>query len=128
MGSSHSVQIYINTIMPDVTPEIKPARLRNDWSQVLSFVVVYFPLAVAAAVWSIFGLGIPVAAAAWGFMLFTALALAAMAVAASLNARRIARQLESVSDVVWQMSAGEFDTRVPPRSRQRIEELAASLD
>jgi len=114
--------------MPNPTPEIKPSRLRNDWSQILSFVLVYVPLAVGATLWSIFGFGIAVGTALSGLMVFTTLALVGMAVAASLNARRIARQLESVSDVVWQMSAGEFDTRVPPRSRQRIEELAASLD
>src|SRR6516164_7000121 len=125
MGSPYSVQIYSIPIMADLTPGIKPARLRNDWSQVLSFALVYFPLGIAAAVCAIFGFGMPVAVALWGFLLFTALALVAMAVTAFLNSRRIARQLESVSDIVWQMSAGEFDTRVPPRSRQRIEELAA---
>ena len=114
--------------MPNVTPEIKSSRLRNDWSQVLSFVAVFLPLAIAATLWAIFGFGVGVAIAVWGCLLFSSLSLVAMAIATSVNDRRIARQLESVSDVVWQMSAGEFDTRVPPRSRQRIEELAASLD
>ncbi len=114
--------------MPNLTPEIKPSRLRNDWSQILSFVLVYLPLAIGATLCAIFGFGVAAGTALWGLFVFATLAIVGMAVAASLNDRRIARQLESVSDVVWQMSAGEFDTRVPPRSRQRIEELAASLD
>jgi two-component system phosphate regulon sensor histidine kinase PhoR len=114
--------------MPNVTPEIKSSRLRNDWSQVLSFVAVFLPLAIAATLWAIFGFGVGIAIAVWGCLLFSSLSLVAMAIATSVNDRRIARQLESVSNVVWQMSAGEFDARVPPRSRQRIEELAASLD
>jgi two-component system phosphate regulon sensor histidine kinase PhoR len=51
-----------------------------------------------------------------------------MAVAASSNARRIASRFESVGDVVAQMSAGEFDKRIPSGDRQQIEDLAASLD
>jgi two-component system phosphate regulon sensor histidine kinase PhoR len=114
--------------MPNLTPESKPTRLRNDWSQVLSFLMVYGPLAIAGTLWSIFGYGVPAGTAVQGLLLFTMAALASMAVAVYFNARRIARQLESVSDVVGQMSAGEFDKRVTPRSRQQIEELASSID
>jgi two-component system phosphate regulon sensor histidine kinase PhoR len=114
--------------MANLTPEIKPARLRNHWSQVLLFAVVYVPPAVAVTVWAIFGLGVAAATALTGLLLFAVMALVAMAVAAYFNSRRIALQLDSVSDVVGQMSAGEFDKRVPPRSRQQIEELAALID
>jgi two-component system phosphate regulon sensor histidine kinase PhoR len=114
--------------MPNPTPEIKPTRLRNDWSQVLSFLLVYAPLAVAVTLWSIFGLGVATGTALTGLAIFAVLALASMAVAAYFNARRIAQKLESLSDVVGQMSAGEFDKRVPPRSREQFEALAASLD
>ncbi|MGE5195662.1 MAG: ATP-binding protein [Deltaproteobacteria bacterium] len=114
--------------MPNLTPEIKPSRLRNHWSQVLSFVLVYVPLAAGATLWSIFGMGIATSTALTVLALFAVLALVSMAVAAYLNSRRIARQLESVSDVVGQMSAGEFDKRVPPRGREQMEELAALID
>jgi two-component system phosphate regulon sensor histidine kinase PhoR len=114
--------------MPDLTPEIKPTRLRNDWSQVVSFLLVYAPLAVAVTLWSIFGLGVATGTALTGLLIFAVLALASMAVAAYFNARRIAQKLESISDVVGLMYAGEFDKRVPPRSREQIEALAASLD
>ena len=114
--------------MPELTPEIKPTRLRNDWSQVVSFLLVYAPLAVAVTLWSIFGLGVAIGTALTGLAIFAVLALASMAVAAYVNSRRIAQKLESVSDVVGQMYAGEFDKRVPPRSREQIEALAASLD
>src|SRR5579864_2490188 len=99
MGSPYSVHIYSNAIMPNLTPESKSSRLRNDWSQILSFVAVFVPLAVAATIWAVFGFGVAVATAVWGFLLFTSLALVAMAIAASLYDRRIARQLESVSAV-----------------------------
>src|SRR5260370_20795751 len=115
-------------IMPELTPEIKPSRLRNDWSQVLSFILVYVPLAVGLTLWSIFGLAVPPAIAVGGLVLFAALALASMAVAAYLNSRRIYQNLESVSDVVGQLSGGELEKGVSPGSRQQIEELAASLD
>ena len=95
--------------MPDQPPEIKSSRLRNDWSPLLAFSVIFVPLAIVAAVWSIFGMHVPTATA-WGeFLVYAALALAAMAVAAYVQSRRIAQNLESVSNVVWQMSAGEFD-------------------
>ncbi len=114
--------------MPDLTPEIKPTRLRNHWRQVLFFAVVYIPLAMAVTLWAIFGIGVATPTALTGLLLFAVMALVSMAVAAYFNSRRIALQLESVSDVVGQMSAGEFDKRVPPRSRQQIEELAALID
>src|SRR5579863_2438379 len=99
----NSVQIYSSPIMANVTPEIKPARLRNDWSQVLSFVLVYVPLVAGAAIWSIFGFGVAAITVLWACLMFTTVAIVAMAVAAFVNARRIARQLESVSDVVRQL-------------------------
>ncbi len=114
--------------MPNLSPEIKSSRSWNDWRQVLSFSLVYLPPAIGATLWSIFSLDVPAATAISGLTLFTTLAVFSMAVTAFRHARRIARQLESVSDVVWQMSAGEFDKRVPPRSRQQIEELASSID
>jgi two-component system phosphate regulon sensor histidine kinase PhoR len=114
--------------MPNLTPEIKTARLRNQWRQVLAFVLVYFPLAVAATLWSIFGLGIATATALAGLGLFAILALVSTGVSAYVNSRRIALQLASVSDIVGQMSEGEFDKRVPPRGREQMEELAALID
>src|SRR5205807_5261654 len=90
--------------------------------------LVYVPLAAGGTLLSIYWLDVPPALALAGLFMFGVLALSSMAVAAYLNARRIARKLESVSDVVWQMSAGEFDTRVPFRSRAQIEDLAASLE
>jgi two-component system phosphate regulon sensor histidine kinase PhoR len=114
--------------MPDQGSQFKPARPRYDWSQFLSFVLVFLPLAGAAAIWLIAGLGVPAGTALGGLGVFSLVALGSMAVAAYLNARRIALKLESVSDVVSQMSAGEFDKRIPPGDRQQIEDLAASLD
>ena len=114
--------------MPELTPEIKPARLGNLWSQVLTFLLVYFPLAIIATLCAILGAGVTTATAMTGLLLFTLVALGAMFVAAYLNSRRIAQQLESVRDVVGQMSAGEFDKRVPPRGREQLQELAALID
>ena len=114
--------------MPDQPPEIKPSRLRNNWTPLLAFVGVFVPLAAVTTLWSIFAMNVAPSTAWGGFLVYAALALAAMAVAGYLQSRRIAQNLESVSNVVWQMSAGEFDKRVPPRSRQQIEDLAASLD
>src|SRR4029077_8310940 len=102
-----------------------PARPRYDWSQFLSFVLVFLPLAAAAAVWLIVALAVPASTALAGLGVFGSVALGSMAVAAYLNARRIAIKLESVSDVVSQMSAGEVDKRIPTGGRQEIESPAA---
>lgn len=124
-GIIDSVQKYS---MPELSPEIKPSRPRGDWRQLGAFVLVYVPLAAAVTVWLILHLGLPATTALGALALFTAAGLASMTVTAYVNARRIARQLETISDVVWQMSTGEFDARIPPRSRQQIEDLARSLD
>src|SRR4029077_3962126 len=79
-------------------------------------------------VWAVAGLQVPVATALWVLVLFGTAGLVSMTVAASRQARRVASRLESVGDVVAQMSAGEFDKRIPPGDRQQIEDLAASLD
>jgi len=113
--------------MADLAPEIK-SRPRTDWSQVLFFARVYLPLAVLAGLAAIFWFDVPVAWALVGLAIFAGLALFSMALAARLSARRIAEKLSTVSDVVWKMSAGEFDERVPPASRDQIEELAATID
>jgi len=114
--------------MPDQGPQFKPVRPRYDWRQFLSFVLVFLPLATAAALWAIYEFAVPTSTALAGLGLFGSVALCSMAVATYLNARRIALRLESVSDVVSLMSAGEFDKRIPPGNRQQIEDLAASLD
>ena len=114
--------------MPNPSPEIKSTRGRFEGRQVISFVFVFVPLAGAAACWAIFGLEIPARTALWGLLLFGTVGLVSMAVAASLNARRIAARLDSVGDVVAQMSVGEFDKRIPAGDRQQIEDLAAALD
>ena len=114
--------------MPNPTPEIKSTRGRYDWSQVISFGLVFVPLAAGAALWAIFGFKVAVSTALWGLVLFGAVGLCSMAIAASWQARRIASRLESVGDVVAQMSTGEFDKRIPPGDRRQIEDLAASLD
>ncbi|HLJ12698.1 MAG TPA: ATP-binding protein [Planctomycetaceae bacterium] len=114
--------------MPDLNPEIKSPSLRNDWSQVGSFALVFLPLAAAGALLSIFAFHVPPLAALWGLAGCSAVALFSMTVAAYLGARRISEKLKSVSDVVRQMSAGEFDKRVSPASGYQIEDLAASLD
>lgn len=113
--------------MPDTAPEIK-SRSRMDWSQVFSFLRIYLPLALVAALAAVFWLGGPVESTLIGLALFSALALLSTALAARVSARRIAENLAAASDVVWNMSAGEFDKRIPPESREQIEELAATID
>jgi two-component system phosphate regulon sensor histidine kinase PhoR len=115
-------------MMAHPTPEIKSTRGQFDFRQVVWFVLVFIPLAAAVAAWAVFGLKIPLETALSGLSLFGTAGLIAMAVAASRNARRIASRFESVGDVVAQMSAGEFDKRIPPGDRQQIEDLAATLD
>ena len=99
-----------------------------DFRQVAAFAVVFMPLAAGATTWAVVALDIPGRAAVWCLVLFATVGLFSAAVAASLQARRIAARLESVGDVVAQMSAGEFDKRIPHGDRRQIEDLAASLD
>src|SRR5215472_284516 len=113
--------------MSDPSREIK-SRLRTDWGPVLWFVRIYFPLALTAALIAIFWINAPVEWALAGFVLFSLLGLLSMTLTARRHARQIAEKLETVSDVVWKMSAGQFDERVPPGSREQIEELAATID
>ncbi|MBI3863511.1 MAG: HAMP domain-containing protein [Planctomycetia bacterium] len=114
--------------MTESPAEIKPALARFFWIQFLSFGLVFVPLAVAAVLWSIFALEVPTANALVGLAVFGGVALAAMAVVAYVNARRIVNRLESVHNVVGQMAKGEFDKRIPAANRQQIEDLAASFD
>lgn len=115
-------------MMPDSTPEIKSTRGRLGLRQVVWFVLVFVPLAALAAAWAVSVYQVPVQTALWGIVLFGAVGLISMTVAASRQARQIASRFESVGDVVAQMSAGEFDKRIPPGDRREIEDLAASLD
>ncbi len=114
--------------MTDAAPEIKPSLARFFWIQFLWFGVVFVPLAIAAVLWSIYGLDVPAASAFRGLAVFGGVALVAMAFVAYVSAQRISNRLESVRGVVWQMAAGEFDKRIPPEQRQQIEALAASID
>jgi two-component system phosphate regulon sensor histidine kinase PhoR len=110
------------------TPEIKSTRARNDWSQVIAFVGIFGPLAGGTALIAIFGFDMPPRSALLGLLLFGSAGLVSMAIAAWQSSRRMASRLESVGDVVAQMSAGEFDKRIPSGDRRQIEDLAASLD
>ena len=115
-------------MMPNLIPEIKSTRSRIEFRQIVSFVLVFIPLAAGVAGWAVWGLQVPLQTALWGLVLFGTAGLCAMTLAASRNARRIASRFELVGDVVAQMSEGEFDKRIPPGDRQQIEDLAASLD
>jgi len=114
--------------MPDSTPEIKSTRRRLVVRLVIWFVLLFVPLAMLAAGWAVSVFAVPVQTALWGIVLFGTAALVSLAVAASRQARQIVARFASVGDVVAQMSAGEFDKRIPTGDRQQIEDLAASLD
>ena len=114
--------------MANSVREVKSLPPLRDWSQVRSFACVYVPLAGAATLLAIFGFGVPASTALAGLAAFAIFALIAIVVAAYEHSRRIAEQLESVSDAVRQMSAAEFDKWASPGTHLAIEELAVSLD
>ncbi|MBS0266456.1 MAG: PAS domain-containing protein [Planctomycetes bacterium] len=114
--------------MSSLGPEFKPPLARFFWIQFGSFGLIFVPLSAAAVFWSIHGLDVPTDTVLQGLYVFGGLALAAMALVAYQIAKRTCKRLESVQRVVSQMSAGEFDKRIPPENRMQIESLAASLD
>ena len=117
-------------IMPNLTPEIKSTRLRNRLEP--DSVVragVRSPGRRGHAVGRSSDSAFPRRPRSGGLLLFADWRCCGDgAWPRIVNARRIASQLESVATSSAQMSAGEFDKRIPPGERQQIEDLAASLD
>lgn len=114
--------------MANSVREVKSLRPQRDWSQVRSFARVYIPLSGVATLVAIFGFGMSAAWALTGLAAFAVCALVSMVVSAYEHSRRIAEQLESVSDAVRQMSAAGFEKGASPGTHLQIEELAISLD
>lgn len=89
---------------------------------------VYLPLALGGALMTVLGLGVEASMAAAGMLLFSALALFAILISAYVFSRRVDDNVDAASDVLWQISTGDFDGRIPAEQRFLIEPLAESVD
>lgn len=105
-----------------------PARQRTFWNLVLTFLLVYFPLALGGTLLAIFGLAVAVPVAFSGLLLFSTLAVFSILVGAYVFSRRVTDNVDSASDVLWDVSMGDFEGRIPAEQRYLIEPLAESVD
>lgn len=105
-----------------------PSRQRSFWNLALTFAAVYLPLALGGTLLAVFGLAVETPMAVSGMLLFSTLALFSILIASYVFSRRVDDNVDAASDIVWQVSTGEFEGRIPAEQRFLIEPLAESVD
>ena len=104
-----------------------PGRRRMNWWIIGLYALVFFPL---AALLGLFGPGRHAAGSGgeWWFWTTSSAALVAAVVTVIVSLRKLGKALNSVRDVLRQVSTGDFKARIPSEHRQWITQVAEAVE